>query len=239
MNLLDAQQKYDFFETPSHHSLRIYNDYKPKCKVRVLDICCGLGSLVQPWYDNEHYITLIELNSDFIPFLKDKYPKANIIDTDFFDIESLDVFDVYLCNPPFNTDDEKKIYIDFFCKILILMKYPSVCYFICPKMIYIDQMLINIENERFSDSQIVEYIKEYNTMPAYYYYAKYNLIELHSNGFRFDKSKIKRMIEKDIIYNGFIDDFNIITPYFEFRFLGNIYDFQKTKCHCGLFKINK
>ena len=73
-----AQEQFDFYETPKKHSYTIYNDNKPSSKLNVIDICCGLGSLVQPWYDNGHNITLIELNGDFIPILKEKYPKAKI-----------------------------------------------------------------------------------------------------------------------------------------------------------------
>ncbi len=39
--LKHAQDQYDFYETPAHHSINIYNDYNPKYKVNVIDICCG------------------------------------------------------------------------------------------------------------------------------------------------------------------------------------------------------
>ena len=38
-------------------------------KLKIIDICCGMGSLVDPWYKNDHDITLIELNEKLIPFL--------------------------------------------------------------------------------------------------------------------------------------------------------------------------
>ena len=41
-----------------------------------------MGSLVDPWYKNDHDITLIELNEKLIPFLKVKYSLANIINDD-------------------------------------------------------------------------------------------------------------------------------------------------------------
>jgi len=80
-----AQDNYDFYETPNKYAYDIYNDYYEASKkiLSVIDICCGLGSLIQPWYDNGHNITLIELNNDFIPILKDKYPKAKIMNCDF------------------------------------------------------------------------------------------------------------------------------------------------------------
>ena len=50
---------------------------------------------------------------------------------------------------------------------------------------------------------------------------------------------IKRMIQNKIISSDFIDEENnMINPYYEFRYLGNIFEFKETKCKCGLFKIN-
>ena len=240
--LKNAKNNYDFFETPDKYSLKIYNDYNPKNKLKVIDICCGLGSLVNPWYDNNHDLTLIELNNDFIPLLKQKYPKAKIIKDDFLKMNINDNYDVFLCNPPFNTKDEKRIYVSYFCKILTLMSYNSILYFICPKMFYKNQDLIKIESKDcFNDKyNLMEYIEKNKMMPAYYYYDKYNLIELHSNEFDFNKQMIKRMIKNNIIDDNFIDEeTNIINPYYEFRFLYNIFDFKNTGCRCGLFKVNR
>lgn len=235
-----AQERFDFFETPKKHSLTIYSDYKPNKVLNVIDICCGLGSLVQPWYDNGHNITLIELNDDFIPILIQKYPKAKIFNCDFLKSNIDDSFDVYLCNPPFNTKDEKLIYISFFCKILNMMTYYSVLYFICPKMFYKNQNRIKIETCLSSKNDILDYIKENNEMPANYYFEKYGVIELHSNEFKFSNTKIKKMVSDNVIPNNFIDEeTNMINPYYEFRYLGNIFDFDNTKCRCGLFKVNK
>ena len=44
--LKNAQEKYDFFETPKTYANKIYEDYKPIRSLNVIDICCGLGSLV-------------------------------------------------------------------------------------------------------------------------------------------------------------------------------------------------
>ena len=242
INVLNkAQEKYDFFETPNKYAYDIYNDYNASPNIlEVIDICCGLGSLIQPWYDNGHNITLIELNDDFIPILKEKYPKAKIMNCDFLKTNIDNNYDVYLCNPPFNTDEEKLIYVSFFCKILNMMSDYSIFYFICPKMFYKNQDRIKIEVELTSNYDILNYIKENNEMPAKYYYDRYNLIELHSNEFRFNKAMLKRMINNKIIFDDFIDEeTNMINPYYEFRFLGNIFDFKKTKCKCGLFKVNK
>jgi len=236
-----AQEQFDFFETPNKYAYNIYNDYNASLKILdVIDICCGLGSLVQPWYDNGHNITLIELNDDFIPILKDKYPRAKIIKGDFLKSNIDNSYDVYLCNPPFNTKDEKFIYVSFFCKILNMMHDYSIFYFICPKMFYKNQDKIKIENVITSNYDLLRYIQENNEMPANYYFEKYNLIELHSDEFRFNKTMIQRMIKNKIIGDDFIDEeTNMINPYFEFRYLGNIFDFKNTKCRCGLFKINK
>ncbi len=121
-----------------------------------------------------------------------------------------------------------------------MMSDSSIFYFICPKMFYKNQNKIKIENELTSHSDILNYIKENNEMTAKYYYDRYSLIELHSDEFRFNKAMIKRMIDKKIIDANFIDiETNMINPYFEFRYLGNIFDFKTTNCKCGLFKINK
>jgi len=234
-----AQYVFNFYETPSHHSVMIYNDCKPSEKLKVIDICCGLGSLAQPWYDNDHDITLVELNEDFIPILKDKFPKANVMSINYLEHNCDEQFDVYLCNPPFNTNDEKKIYVSFFCKILMTMTHEAVLYFICPKMFYKNQNIIKIENEITCKFALMDYLKQYKEMPAKYYFDKYNVIELHSNEFTFNKQMLQRMKVKGIISNDFInEDDNMINPYFEFRYLGNIFDFKETKCKCGLFKIN-
>jgi predicted RNA methylase len=45
-----AQEQFNFYETPREHAVKIYNDYNPSSIVDVIDICCGLGSLVQPAY---------------------------------------------------------------------------------------------------------------------------------------------------------------------------------------------
>ena len=234
-----AQEQFNFYETPSHHSTLIYNDCNTSEKLKVIDICCGLGSLVQPWYDYGHDITLVELNEDFIPILKVKFPNATIISIDYLTNDFKDNFDVYLCNPPFNTNDEKKIYVSFFCKILMSMTHQAVLYFICPKMFYKNQNRIKIENEITCSYALIEYLKQYNEMPAKYYFDKYQLIELHSNEFVFNKAMLKRMKLKGIINEDFInEDDNMINPYFEFRYLGNIFDFKETHCKCGIFKVN-
>ena len=105
-------------------------------------------------------------------------------------------------------------------------------------MFYKDQMHIKIEMDTLNNYELIQFIKESKSYPPYYYFEQYNMIELHSNGFIFEKTKIDRMISKNIIYDGFIDEDNCIVPYFEFRFLGNIFDFQETSCKCGLFKIS-
>jgi len=238
--LKHAQDQYDFYETPSHHSYKLYEDYNPKYQVNVIDICCGLGSLCQPWYDNGHNVTLVELNNNFIPILKEKYPKANIMNIDFLSSKLNDEYDIYLCNPPFNTSDQKQIFIYFFCKILMHMNNDSVLYFICPRMFYKNQIEVKIEYEIIDRFQLLDHLKQYNKMPAHYYFNKYGLIELDSNGFRFNHAIVKRMKAKGIIDDDFIcDDDFMIQPYFEFRYLGNIFDFQHTQMQGGIFKVNK
>ena len=96
--LSNAQEKFDFFETKNIHANNIYADYSPKHTMRVIDICSGLGSLVKPWYDNGHNITLIELNDDFIPILQIRFPQARIIKQDYLTFIDDEEYDIY---PPF------------------------------------------------------------------------------------------------------------------------------------------
>lgn len=234
-----AQSEFNFYETPNHHAQKIYDDYNPKNKCKVIDICSGLGSLSNPWYDNGHDITFIELNKDFIPLLIEKYPKAKIIDEDFLTLELIDDYDIFLCNPPFNSNNKKKIYKEFFYKILNTLKYPSILYFICPKMFYKDQTSIKIEMKKITGYALQDFYKSEKKLPPYFYFDKYGLIELDSNGFILESTIKKRLIDSNIINDDFIDDENFIVPYFEFRYIGNIFDFQKTACKCGIFKVNK
>ena len=235
--LENAQSKYNFYETPIHHSQYIYNNFNPKSKVKVIDICCGLGSLIQPWYDKGHDITLVELNEDFIPILKDKFPKAKILKQDYLLTESPNNYDVFLCNPPFNDFNGKIIYPEFFCKILNQMTNHSTLYYICPETFYKNSFLfkIDIDSEKF--------LFQYGYNSPNFYFQKYGCIELHSNEFRFNNQMIKRMIDKNIIENDFFIEIEnnqfTIQPYFEFRFIGKITDFKTTKCRCAIFKVNK
>jgi len=240
--LKHAQDKYNFYETPHHHSTKMFDDciMFNNSPLKVIDICCGLGSLVRPFYDAGHDITLVEINKDFIPILKQEFPRAKILDIDFLTSTLNEEYDVYLCNPPFNSSDVKHVYIWFFCKILSIMSDDSILYFICPKMFYKNQNQIKIEYYPSDKLILMDYIKEHGLMPSSFYFDDYGCIELDSNGFRFNKTMIKRMIENKIIPSEFIDiEDNMIVPYFEFRYIGNIFDFKTTKCKCGIFKINK
>jgi predicted RNA methylase len=240
--LKHAQDKYNFYETPHHHSTKIFDDciMFNKSPLKVIDICCGLGSLVRPFYEAGHDITLVEINKDFIPILKQDFPRAKILEIDFLTSSLNEEYDVYLCNPPFNSSNEKHVYTSFFCKILKMMTDDSVLYFICPKMFYKNQDKIKIEWTPSDNFILRDYIKEHHVMPSSFYFKDYGLIELDSNGFRFNKTMIKRMIQNKIISHDFIDsDDNMIIPYFEFRYIGNIFDFKTTNCKCGIFKVNK
>ena len=71
-----------------------------------------------------------------------------------------------------------KYILYFFCKILNEMKSNSVCYFICPKMFYKNQQLIKLQT-KYNKFELYDYLKENNTMPPYFNYDKYKLIELN------------------------------------------------------------
>ena len=85
--LLKAKNNFDFFETPSHHAEYILKDCYNNAPLNVLDICCGCCSLSHLFYITNCKITLIELNKDFIPHLKKQYPKANILNDDFLNLQ--------------------------------------------------------------------------------------------------------------------------------------------------------
>jgi hypothetical protein len=228
--LFNAEKNYQFFETNSNQSNKIYNDYNPTCKLKVIDICCGLGSLVDPWYKNNHDITLIEFNSDFIPILKEKYPKATIIKADYLNYENNELYDVYLCNPPFKLPNIIT-YQYFFVKILNEMQQNSTFYFISPKNFYLKNL--KIEEDDLPSCEKSETSILFN---------KYKMIELDSTNFRFNKTMVKKMIEMKLINKNFLINFEkrfMINPYFYFLYIGNVYDFKSTKCRCGLFKIIK
>ena len=87
-----------------------------------------------------------------------KLPKARILQEDYLNFIDNEQYDVYLCNPPFNNENEK-IYPFFFCKILQSLNQSSVCYFICPRMFYNNQNLIIIELEYSNQFQLIKYIK--------------------------------------------------------------------------------
>jgi len=42
--LIEAKTEYNFFATPIHHREYIYELHNPKNKLKIIDICCGMGS---------------------------------------------------------------------------------------------------------------------------------------------------------------------------------------------------
>jgi phospholipid N-methyltransferase len=243
--LLNAQTEFDFFETPSHHSEFIYNDCNCNDKIlNVLDICCGLGSLSQIFYLNNHNITLVEMNADFIPHLKNKYPKANIINHNFLTLELKNDYDIILCNPPFNTKEIRNIYKFFFIKILKLMNSKTHFYFICPNMFIQNQIKINLNIDFKNDKyQHIEFVKENHKEPASFYFNRFGFIQLDSMDFSFDRQCIKKMKQLNIITDDEIIEYSknqylINLPIiYDMRFIKNIFDFEKTKMKCVLIKV--
>ncbi len=53
-------------------------------------------------------------------------------------------------------------------------------------MFYKNQQLIKYET-KYTKFELYDYVNENNTMPPYYFYDKYKLIELNSNEFRFNR----------------------------------------------------
>ena len=241
----NAQKLFQFFETPTEHSKFIFNNYNPSCSKKVIDICCGLGSLIEPWYNdtnNKHDITLAELNTDFIPILKMKFPKANIISTDYLKTKPTTEYDVYLCNPPFKINGEY-IYKKFFCKILMNMRNSDVLYFICPRKFYNLQQDVKIEWEPEGKIELIQYMKETGQMHPKFYFDKYGCIDLYSSEFNFSRKLINTMLDEKIIDDYFFMEYEkgifSINPYYQFEYIRNVFDFEKTKCQCGIFKVSR
>lgn len=240
-NILEnAKQKFDFFETPDDHCKFIYDDCNHERELNVLDVCCGLGSLSKRFYDNNHNVTMIELNQEFIPFLKNTFPNANIINENFFELNLNKKFDVILCNPPFNTPKIKKIYRLFFVKLLSLISVETKLYFICPNMFIRNQNKIKLNDIFLTKASLYnEFIQENNFEPAIFQMNRYNFIQLDSLDFNFDRVCLKVM--KSLNLNEEITEFEnkifMINGSFDIRFLRDIKNFKYTNIHCILLRI--
>lgn len=243
MDLINARTNYDFFETKYTHSKFIYDDYGlKKIKLNILDACCGLGSLSEIWYFQGHHITMVELNPEFIPALKKKFPNANIINDNIlnYKCDKTTHFDIILCNPPFNTDKYKTFYMYIFTKLIQLIDNDTTLYFICPTTFYKNQEQLNME---ISYNNPIERL---NTKIKNYFLPneimkKYSFIQIDSTKLNFNSNMIKNLINMEVIEMDFIikeDKSFIISPNtFDIRFLKIIDDFDFTSIKCGLFKI--
>ena len=241
--LTKAQNNFDFFETPEHYSKFIYDNSVSDNKLKILDVCCGLGSLSKMFYENGHDITMIELNNDFLPYLKENYPNANIIHDDFLKMKIKNDFDIIVCNPPFNTTTIKKIYKLFFVKILELINFNTKVYFICPNMFIKNQLKIKTNiNYDNRPTEYLNFVKDNKMHPAIYYLNTYGFIQLDSYDFTFDKQCLKKMKLLDINNNEDILEVEnnefMIRETFDIRFLKDITDFKFTKTHCILLRIS-
>lgn len=238
--LNNAKKNYDFFETPKHHGQYIYDNVN--CNgLKVLDVCCGLGSLSEMFYnDTQNELTMIEFNKDFIPLLKDKFPRAKVMNEDFLTLNLLPEYDLILCNPPFNTTI-KQVYKVFFMKLISLMNTSTKVYFICPNMFVENQIKINLDLT-FSDAfSYLDFRKEYKQEPANFYYEEYKFIQLDSRDFSFNRPLIKFMVEKKVIDKNDIIEYEPnkyeLRETLDIRFLKNINDFKNTNIKCILLKI--
>ena len=231
--LNDAQKEYDFFETPKEHAEYIYEQCKTNYKLSVLDICCGLGGLSKPFYDNDHNVTLIELNITFIQHLEEHYPKATIINKDYLKIEDIPYMDIILCNPPFNTNDTPRIYMYFLIKIMATMHAQTKLFFICPQTV----INHNINIEHCTD--VCTKQTQYSFVDYYNIYKLYGFIDISLSNLRFNKRIIKDLIEMNIIDKCFFDDDNVIQPYYYIKMLRKINNFKHTKVNCILMSVEK
>ena len=227
----NAQSKFDFFPTPSEHADYIFGSFKHKYKYNVLDICCGLGSLSKPWYDDNHNVTLVELNDDFVPYLREHYPLANLLHCDFLKTELEPKYDIILCNPPFNTREIPRIYMYFLVKILTLMKDDTRVFFIAPCTIL--KHSINI------DKPLDYYTKvtQPETTDYHYIYQRYGFIDVSTTDLRFNKRIIKDLIDMDIVDKDFFSQDGVIEPYYYFKFLRPICNFTTTNVRCVLLSV--
>lgn len=175
--------------------------------------------------ENGGEITLVEFQTDLLNVLKKKYPMANIKDIRY-DISgdgsgdiNLNDYDVILCNPPYRGQGEKALYMSFFAKIINDITKGSVAYFIAP---------ISLSTENLNTEHYVDI------------YNRYGKIDLENCDFNFNKSMINRMIKGGVVDSKFFDEINgsyCIKKAVDISFLGDIKDFERTKIHAGLFKI--
>ncbi len=240
--LNNAKKNYDFFETPKHHGQYIFDDVNSS-GLKVLDVCCGLGSLSERFYNDTHNeLTMIEFNKDFIPFLKDKFPRAKVMNEDFLTLSLLPEYDLILCNPPFNTTTIKSVYKLFFMKLISLMNNTTKIYFICPNMFVDNQTKINLDISFDNIYSYLSFVKVNKQEPSSFYYNKYKFIQLDSRDFRFNRSLIKAMIENKIIDENDINEYEPnkyeLKETLDIRFLKNINDFKNTNIKCILLKIS-
>jgi hypothetical protein len=231
--LNDAQKDYDFFETPKEHAEYIYTQCKSDYKLNVLDICCGLGGLSKPFYDNDHNITLIELNDNFKQYLQEQYPKATLINKNYLEIDDIPDIDIILCNPPFNTNDIPRIYIYFLIKIMSTMNINAKVYFICPQTVINHNINIEHEVDYWTKQSQSDFIDHYNI------YKLYGFIDISLSDLRFNKRIIRDLIDMKIIDKTFFDDNNVIQPYYYIKMLRKINNFKHTKVNCILMSIER
>jgi len=227
----NARSKFDFFPTPSEHADYIFNSFQHKRKYNIIDICCGLGSLSKPWYDDNHDVTLVELNDDFIPFLQKQFHRATLLQGDFLTMDIQPDYDIILCNPPFNTKDTPRIYMYFLVKILTIMNCDTHVFFIAPCTIL--KHTINIERPldyytRVNQPEIIDY---------HYIYQRYGFIDVSLTDLRFNKRIIKDLITMGIIDVGFFSCDGVIEPYFYFKLLRKIENFDNTSVRCVLLSV--
>lgn len=232
----NAQSKFDFFPTPSEHAEFIFNSHRGeqhKYKYNVLDICCGLGSLSKPWYDGNHNVTLVELNDDFIPYLREHYPRANLLHCDFLKSDIDDEYDVILCNPPFNAKDTPRIYMYFLVKILTIMSCDTRVFFIAPCTVLTHSINIDRPLDYYTK------VTQPETIDYYYLYQRYGFIDVNTTDLRFNKRIIKDLIDMGIVDKDFFSYDGVIEPYFYFKFLRHIRNFTTTKAKCILLSVER
>ena len=151
------------------------------------------------------------------------------------------IYDIILCNPPFNTDKIKGIYKLFFMKILKLLNKQTKFYFICPNMFVSNQIKINLDIKFDTNRNYIEFIKSNNQYVASFYYEKFGFIQLDSLDFSFNKTLYNKMLEMKIIteYDLLFDEKHfVINETYDIRFLRHIRDFKTTSISCILLRIS-
>lgn len=151
--LLQAQKEYDLYPTPETLTKTIIDDFMKYNNIsdvyNILEPSLGLGSLLYPFIDRQHEISInkidsIEYSDKIYWLMMDKIHISNKYRGDFLEFKQERPYNLILMNPPFrgyvklenSSKSEKEIYWFHIIKALSLEygNYDKIIYLICPKI---------------------------------------------------------------------------------------------------------